>query len=76
MKLRFKNLIGQLDYFPNLQIYVAEFIIEERFFSFSGSNKAELYQHISASLDPFVVESYFDLNLLDEKTGNAMTLLS
>lgn len=76
MKIQFKNLIGTLDYFPQLQLYVAEFIIEERHFAFSGENKIELYRHISMSLEPYVEPSYLDLNLLGEKSAKRMTLFT
>lgn len=76
MKIQFKDLIGNLDYFPQLQIYVAEFIIGKRVFSFSGENKVELYRHISTCLEPYVTPDYFNLNLFEEKAGKGMTLLS
>jgi hypothetical protein len=72
MKITFKNLEGHLDYLPQLQIYVAEFIIEERVFSFSGENKLELYKHISEQLEPYVAQTYFDVNLVGIK-GKEMT---
>lgn len=74
MKIQFKNLMGELEYFPHLQIYVAEFTVRGRYFSFSGENKMELYRHISKSLAPYISADYFNLNLFDETMGKAMTL--
>lgn len=74
MKIQFKNLLGQLEYLPHLQIYIAEFIVEGRYFSFSGGNKIELYNHISKSLTPYVPSDYFNLKLFDETLGKAITL--
>ncbi len=74
MKVQFKNLTGDLEYLPHLQIYVAEFIVGEKYFSFSGENKIELYKHISISLAPYVSTDYFNLKLFDDTLGKAMTL--
>lgn len=74
MKIQFKNLVGELEYLPHLQIYVAEFVVNERHFSFSGENKMELYKHISKDLEPYISPDYFNINLFGETTGKAMTL--
>lgn len=74
MKIQFKNLMGELEYLPHLQIYVAEFIVNGRHFSFSGESKIELYKHISVTLEPYISADYFNINLFDGTTGKAMTL--
>lgn len=53
MKIKYKNLMGSLKYFPQLKIYIAEFIIGERVFSFSGENEFELYNLFSKRLDAY-----------------------
>jgi hypothetical protein len=75
MKIQYKNLVGCLTYLPLLKIYVAEFIVGERVFSFSGENEFELYKNFSSRLDPYAKNSpsYFDLKIF-EITGKERTL--
>lgn len=62
MKIQYKNLEGSIEYVSQLKLYVGEFIIKDRVFSFSGENKVELYQHMLEQLKPYVKEGYMNKN--------------
>ena len=64
MKIQYKNLVGSLAYLPQLQIYVAEFIIGERIFSFSGENRVKLYKYISEKLEPYVTKAKSSISII------------